>query len=95
MELENELLGLQMRQTVTGWRMDHRSGPYSDLAMAALFALESAPATITAEAAANWREWLADRGAPSAGGGSRFGPHHRHPRRDLLGSIGLTANELT
>lgn len=44
------------------------------LAMAALFAVESAPATITAEAAANWRELLADLGAPSAGGGSRFGP---------------------
>lgn len=47
-DLERELLGLQMVQTGYGWRMDHRSGGFSDravaLAMAALDAAES-PAT--------------------------------------------------
>jgi hypothetical protein len=44
-ELERELLGLQMVQTQFGFRMDHRSGGFSDrvmaLAMAALHATES------------------------------------------------------
>jgi hypothetical protein len=65
-----------MVQTVTGWRMDHRAGRYSDramaLAMAAFCAVESAPTTITPEAMQSWRELLADLGAPALGGGTRF-----------------------
>ena len=33
-ELERELLRLEARQTGYGWRIDHRSGGYSDRAMA-------------------------------------------------------------
>jgi phage terminase large subunit-like protein len=51
-DLEHELLGLQMVQTTSGFRIDHRSGGFSDramaLAMAALAATES-PTTSAAD----------------------------------------------
>jgi hypothetical protein len=79
-----------MVQTVTGWRMDHRAGRYSDramaLAMASLFAVESASTTITPDAMANWRELLADLGSRSAGGGSHFG--------DVVGIPGVVGFDL-
>jgi phage terminase large subunit-like protein len=41
-ELEQEILGLQVVQTASGWRIDHRSGGYSDRAVALGMALSEA-----------------------------------------------------
>src|SRR4029077_20059630 len=38
-ELEREILGLRVRQTPSGWRFDHRTGAYSDRAVALAMAL--------------------------------------------------------
>ncbi len=41
-ELENEILGLQVVQTASGWRIDHRAGGFSDRAIAIGMALTEA-----------------------------------------------------
>ena len=41
-ELEQEMLGLQVRETADGWRFDHRGGGYSDRAVAVAMALSAA-----------------------------------------------------
>jgi hypothetical protein len=41
-ELEQEILGLQVIQTASGWRIDHRAGGFSDRAMALGMALQGA-----------------------------------------------------
>jgi len=43
--LEEEVLGLQVRQTAEGWRFDHRSGGYSDRVVALSMALQAAVKT--------------------------------------------------
>ena len=71
-ELERELLGLQVVQAGYGWKMDHRSGGFSDravaLAMAALLAVEQAPITISPAAMEDWRSLLHELATP---GGAR------------------------
>ena len=44
-ELEQEILGLQVRETANGWRFDHRASGYSDRAVALAMALQGAVKT--------------------------------------------------
>jgi hypothetical protein len=41
-ELTREILGLQVRETPSGWRLDHRSGGYSDRAIALAMCVQEA-----------------------------------------------------
>jgi len=45
MGLEQEILGLQVRETAEGWRFDHRAGGYSDRVVALAMALQAAVKT--------------------------------------------------
>jgi hypothetical protein len=44
-ELEREILGLIVRETAGGWRVDHRAGGYSDRVMALAMAVHGASQT--------------------------------------------------
>lgn len=68
--LQHELLALQMRETTYGWRLDHRSGGFSDRAMAIGMAalLATVSPSISPAAVENWRSLIAEMRSPGAAG---------------------------
>jgi hypothetical protein len=72
-DLEHELLSLQMIQTSFGFRMDHRSGGFSDRAMAlAMAALQVVESPITSSADVGRLDTLLEETRPRGSERSRF-----------------------
>jgi phage terminase large subunit-like protein len=59
--LEQEVLGLQVRETPEGWRFDHRAGGYSDRVVALAMALQAAVRTRVRRAGKTWSSFAVTR----------------------------------
>ena len=86
-QLEQEMLGLQVRETADGWRFDHRGGGYSDRAVALAMALSGAARTRRTVGVGPCRRWSSAAAVSMWRGHPVVPAHCRSPIADSDGGL--------